>query len=40
MPVRHNCPGDDCGYCERRIEAAEYQRDYAADDYPEHYDGT
>ncbi|ASR85366.1 hypothetical protein SEA_TIERRA_68 [Mycobacterium phage Tierra] len=36
----HRCSGDDCGYCERRIEQAEYERDYPADDYPDYYDGT
>ncbi|ASR85950.1 hypothetical protein SEA_NIKLAS_67 [Mycobacterium Phage Niklas] len=37
---RHNCSGDDCGYCERRIAEAEYQRDAGYDDLPAFYDGT
>ncbi|ASR85568.1 hypothetical protein I5G80_gp077 [Mycobacterium phage Krueger] len=36
----HRCSGADCGYCEVRIEQAEYARDYPADDYPDYYDGT
>ncbi|ASR85266.1 hypothetical protein I5H06_gp38 [Mycobacterium phage SirPhilip] len=36
----HRCPGEGCGYCERRIAEAEYERDHAADDYPDYYDGT
>ncbi|AER26359.1 hypothetical protein SEA_MALTHUS_69 [Mycobacterium phage Malthus] len=36
---RHYCPGEDCAYCQRRIEAIEYERDCPepVDDY---YDGT
>jgi hypothetical protein len=37
--VRHDCYGDDCGYCEERIADAEYERDYPADDYDDYYDG-
>ncbi|AAD17630.1 hypothetical protein SEA_MARCOLIUSPRIME_67 [Mycobacterium phage Marcoliusprime] len=39
MP-HHNCPGDDCGRCEARIAAIEYEREVAHDDYPQFYDGT
>lgn len=26
--MKHNCPGDDCKYCARRIDRAEDDRDY------------
>lgn len=25
---RHDCPGDDCRYCQQRIDAAESARDH------------
>ncbi|QFG09451.1 hypothetical protein I5H08_gp036 [Mycobacterium phage Yuna] len=38
---RHDCPGEGCGYCESRIERAEYERShYRDDEYPDYYDGT
>ncbi|ALF01432.1 hypothetical protein SEA_LILPHARAOH_54 [Mycobacterium phage LilPharaoh] len=37
---RHNCSGDDCGYCESRIAEVEYQRETWGDDLPRFYDGT
>jgi hypothetical protein len=38
--MRHNCAGDTCRYCERRIAEIEYERQVADIDVPEYYDGT
>ncbi|WNM74148.1 hypothetical protein SEA_NERGAL_57 [Mycobacterium Phage Nergal] len=37
--ARHICPGDTCGYCERRIADVEYEREVGDDVHP-YYDGT
>ncbi len=38
--MRHECEGDDCGYCEQRISEIEYEREFGDDDLPQYWDGT
>lgn len=37
---QHDCEGDDCGVCERRIADIEYEQAAGYDDVDDYYDGT